>query len=74
MARESPPEHLAHIFERFYRADGARARSQGGTGLGLSIAQALVRQLGGDISAVSTPGEGSTFTVRIPLAPTAPGD
>jgi two-component system OmpR family sensor kinase len=68
------PEHLAHIFERFYRADGARARSQGGTGLGLSIAQALVRQLGGDVSAVSTPGEGSTFTVRIPLAPTAPGD
>ena len=68
------PEHLAHIFERFYRADGARARSQGGTGLGLSIAQALVRQVGGDVSAVSTPGEGSTFTVRIPLAPAAPGD
>jgi heavy metal sensor kinase len=67
-------EHLGHIFERFYRADGARARSRGGTGLGLSIAQALVRQLGGDISAASTPGEGSTFSVRIPLAPIAPDD
>jgi signal transduction histidine kinase len=67
-------EHLGHIFERFYRADGARARSRGGTGLGLSIAQALVRQLGGDISAASTPGEGSTFSVRIPLAPIVRGD
>ena len=57
---------LAHIFERFYRAD--RARSRQGTGLGLSIAQTLTEQLGGRISAESTPGEGTTFNLWLPLA------
>lgn len=59
------PEDLPHIFERFYRAD--RARSSPGTGLGLSIAQAEVERLGGRITAESTPGKGSTFSVWLPF-------
>jgi signal transduction histidine kinase len=57
---------LPHIFERFYRAD--RARDRQGTGLGLAIARTLTTQLGGQISAVSAPGQGATFTVALPLA------
>jgi two-component system OmpR family sensor kinase len=60
------PADLPHVFERFYRADHARARR--GTGLGLSIAQTLVEQSGGRITAQSTPGKGSTFSVWLPLA------
>ena len=62
-------EDLPHIFERFYRADRSRDRS--GTGLGLAIASGLVEQLGGTISAESILGEGSTFSVRLPLASAA---
>jgi two-component system, OmpR family, sensor kinase len=57
---------LPHIFERFYRAD--RARTRQGTGLGLSIAQTLVERLGGRITAESTPGQGSMFSIWLPLA------
>jgi two-component system OmpR family sensor kinase len=57
---------LPHIFERFYRADLARSRE--GTGLGLAIAHMLVDQLDGRLTAESTLGEGSTFSVWLPLA------
>ncbi|MDA8343932.1 MAG: ATP-binding protein [Thermaerobacter sp.] len=60
------PESLPHIFERFYRADKARARESGGTGLGLAIVRSLVELHGGDVTAVSSPA-GSRFTVRLPL-------
>jgi len=55
------------VFERFYRADEARNRDSGGAGLGLAIAEKLVEEHGGRIAAESTPGEGSTFTVTLPL-------
>jgi two-component system, OmpR family, sensor histidine kinase CiaH len=63
-----PAEALQHVFERFYRADDARTRESGGAGLGLAIAEKLVDEHGGRIAAESTPGEGSTFTVTLPLA------
>jgi heavy metal sensor kinase len=62
------PEHLPHLFERFYRADGARGRSSGGTGLGLAIAHAICRAHDGEISATSIPGQGATFVITLPRA------
>ncbi|QRG70410.1 HAMP domain-containing protein [Brevibacillus choshinensis] len=64
-----PSEHLPHLFERFYRIDSARARSQGGSGLGLAITHSIVEAHGGSLSVLSKPGEGSSFTVWLPLAP-----
>lgn len=58
-----PPEHLPHLFERFYRSDAARDRVQGGYGLGLAIAKSIVETQGGRISVASTPEAGTTFTV-----------
>ena len=60
------PEHLDHIFERFYRADKARSRELGGTGLGLAIVKHIVLSHGGEVSVTSTPGRGSTFAVELP--------
>lgn len=61
------PEDLPHIFERFYRVDRSRARHRGGAGLGLSITARVVELHGGRIDVESTPGVGSTFTMRLPL-------
>ncbi|WP_193318439.1 sensor histidine kinase [Nonomuraea phyllanthi] len=61
------PEHLPHVFDRFYRADPGRSRDSGGTGLGLAIAAALVQAHGGRIEVTSTPGHGTAFRVLLPL-------
>ena len=67
------PEHLPRVFDRFYRADPSRGRDASdaghGAGLGLSIAAELVRAMGGEIGIESTVGQGTTITVRLPLAP-----
>lgn len=62
------PDDLPHIFERFYRADRARSRDRGGSGLGLTIVQAIVQEHQGSIEVDSTPGRGSTFTLKLPVA------
>src|SRR3984957_15225160 len=61
-------EDARRVFERFYRADPARARTGGGSGLGLSIVAAIVAAHGGTVSAASTPGEGLVVTVLIPVS------
>jgi signal transduction histidine kinase len=60
------PEHLPHIFERFYRVDASRARATGGAGLGLAICRGIAEAHGGSITVESRPGKGSRFTLRIP--------
>jgi two-component system, OmpR family, sensor histidine kinase SenX3 len=63
---------LERIFERFYRVDPARARSTGGTGLGLSIVKHVAASHGGDVRVWSVPGEGSSFTLTLPVTVNQP--
>jgi heavy metal sensor kinase len=65
------PEHLPHLFERFYRTDWARAKDSGGTGLGLPIVKEIAEAHGGSISVTSQVHKGSVFTLRLPI-PTVP--
>ncbi len=60
------PEHLPHLFNRFFRVDRGRSRAQGGSGLGLAIAQSIVQAHGGRLVVESAIGRGSTFTAILP--------
>ena len=60
------PEHLPHVFDRFYRVDSARTSSQGRSGLGLAISNSIVQAHGGSMEVASEEGKGTTFTVRLP--------
>jgi signal transduction histidine kinase len=62
-----PAEALDHVFERFYKADIARLRSQGGTGLGLSIARKIAQAHGGDLTVANHPEGGAIFTLTFPI-------
>lgn len=64
-----PPEEQDRIFERFYRVDQARSRVTGGTGLGLALVKHVCVNHAGECTVWSVPGEGSTFTLRLPEAP-----
>jgi signal transduction histidine kinase/DNA-binding response OmpR family regulator len=61
-----PATELPHLFERFYRVEGARGRTHEGTGIGLALVQDLVRLHGGSVQVESAPGQGSTFCVSLP--------
>ncbi len=63
-----PPEALPHVFKRFFRVDGSRSRDQGGAGLGLSIVKSICDAHGARVEVSSTPGQGSRFRIRQPLA------
>jgi signal transduction histidine kinase len=62
-----PEPEIARIFEAFHQVDGSASRTYGGAGVGLSVVRELVRMLGAEITVESAEGEGSTFTVRLPV-------
>ncbi|HCC83432.1 TPA: hypothetical protein DEP96_01125 [Candidatus Uhrbacteria bacterium] len=62
------PTDLEHIFDRFWRVEQSRSRATGGSGLGLAIVQSVMQDLGGSVSMVSTPGQGTTVTLKLPLS------
>ncbi|WP_116947593.1 sensor histidine kinase [Jiangella endophytica] len=66
------PEHLEHLFDRFYRTDTSRTRATGGSGLGLAITKHLVEAHDGTVTVSSMVGAGSTFTVRLPVRAPVP--
>ena len=61
-----PADKLDHVFEEFSQADSSTTRDYGGTGLGLTISRRFCQMLGGDMTVTSQPGEGSTFSIRLP--------
>jgi signal transduction histidine kinase len=63
-----PPEHLPHLFERFYRVDKARDRERGGSGLGLAIVKAILEAHGGEIWVESQMGQGTAFSFSLPAS------
>jgi signal transduction histidine kinase/CheY-like chemotaxis protein/ligand-binding sensor domain-containing protein len=67
-----PQADLPHIFDRFYQADNLEKAKAGGTGIGLALTRELVQSMGGEISVESTPGQGATFTVKLPKTNKAP--
>ena len=69
-----PREAVPHVFERFYRVPGGRARTNEGTGIGLALTRELVRAHGATIGVISEPGVGTTFVVRVPYGVKASGD
>ena len=65
---------LPHVFDRFYRGSAARRGAPGGAGLGLAIVASLVEAMGGTVSVRSTPGQGTTFSIRLPAVAGATDD
>ena len=62
------PEHVAHVFERFYKVDSSRTSGPAGSGLGLSIAKAIIERHGGTMSVTSQPGR-TAFVITLPTVP-----